>query len=491
LPTSGKAPPQGNPEARLPMRLRRERLIPLIIATGLFMENTDSTVIATALPAIAADLHQDPIALKLALTAYLVSLAVFIPISGWMADRFGARTVFRTAIGVFMAGSLACAVAGSLHGFVAARFLQGMGGAMMVPVGRLVLLRSIPRSDLVGAMAWLTMPALVGPVLGPPLGGFITTYADWRWIFVINIPIGIVGIVLTGLYIENTREPDRPPLDLVGFVLSGLGLALVMLGLSTGGRHLVAAEASIAACAAGLLLCLAYIGHARRAAAPLIDLSLLRVASFRDGLAGGILFRVGVGAIPFLLPLMLQLGFGLSPLQSGLLTFASAAGALFMKTLAARILRAFGFRNVLTWNALVAAGFIAAYGLFTPATPALLIIGLLLVGGCFRSLEFTALNTIVYADVPSRRMSGATSLVGVTQQISLSLGIAIGAFVLERTAGFEDGTRLGHADFGPAFLIVALISASSALLFARLDPDAGAEMAGRVAIERKPVADSA
>jgi EmrB/QacA subfamily drug resistance transporter len=476
---------------RPPMSLRRERLIPLIVATGLFMENTDSTVIATALPAIAADLNRDPIALKLALTAYLVSLAVFIPISGWMADRFGARTVFRTAIGVFMAGSLACAAAGSLEGFVAARFLQGMGGAMMVPVGRLVLLRSIPRSELIGAMAWLTMPALVGPVLGPPLGGFITTYADWRWIFVINIPIGLVGIVLTGRYIENLREPERPPLDVTGFVLSGLGLALLMLGLSTGGRHLIPVSASAGACIAGLALCLAYLWHAKRTPAPLIDLSLLRVPSFRNGLAGGILFRVGVGAIPFLLPLMLQLGFGLSPLHSGLLTFASAAGALFMKTLAARILRAFGFRAVLTWNALVASGFIAAYGLFTPTTPAWLIIFLLLVGGCFRSLEFTALNTIVYADVPSRRMSGATSLVSVTQQISLSLGIATGAFVLETTAGLADGGRLSYADFWPAFLVVGLISACSSLPFARLHPDAGAEMAGRVTIERKAVADSA
>jgi MFS family permease len=263
-----------------------------------------------------------------------------------------------------------------------------------------------------------------------------------------------------------------------------------MLGLSTSGRHLIPIPASIAACLAGLALCLAYLWHAKRTPAPLIDLRLLRVPSFRNGLAGGVLFRVGVGAIPFLLPLMLQLGFGLSPLQSGLLTFASAAGALFMKTLAARILRAFGFRGVLTWNALVAAGFIAAYGLFTPATPAWLIIGLLLIGGCFRSLEFTALNTIVYADVPSRRMSAATSLVGVTQQISLSLGIAIGAFALETTSGFENGAKLDHADFWPAFLIVALISASSSALFARLDPDAGAEMAGRVALERKPVADS-
>jgi EmrB/QacA subfamily drug resistance transporter len=470
--------------------MRRERLIPLIIATGLFMENTDSTVIATSLPVIAADLHQDPLALKLALTAYLVSLAIFIPISGWMADRFGARTVFRAAIGVFMAGSLACAAAGSLTGFVAARFAQGMGGAMMVPVGRLVLLRSVPRRELVAAMAWLTMPALVGPVIGPPLGGFITTYFDWRWIFFINIPIGIVGIVLTSLYIDDVREPEPRRLDATGFVLSGLGLAFLMLGLSSGGRHLIPAWMSAAAGALGLTLCLAYVWHARRTAAPLIDLDLLRIPSFRSGLAGGILFRVGVGAIPFLLPLMLQLGFGLSAVQSGLLTFASAAGALFMKTLAARILRAFGFRNVLTWNAIIAAGFIAGTGLFAPTTPAWIIIAVLLIGGCFRSLEFTSLNVIVYADVPTPRMSGATGLVSVTQQISLSLGIAIGAFVLESTSHSASGHGLTAADFWPAFLVVALISASASFLFARLDPDAGAEMAGRVAIASKPTADS-
>jgi EmrB/QacA subfamily drug resistance transporter len=217
--------------------MRRDRLIPLIIATGLFMENTDATVIATSLPVIALDLHQDPLALKLALTSYLVSLAIFIPISGWMADRFGAKTVFRAAIGVFMLGSLACAMSGSLGGFVAARFAQGIGGAMMVPVGRLVLLRSIPRRELVSAMAWLTMPALIGPVIGPPLGGFITTYFNWRWIFFINIPIGIVGIVLTSLFIEDVREPERQKLDITGFVLSGLGLASLMLGLSTWAQH--------------------------------------------------------------------------------------------------------------------------------------------------------------------------------------------------------------------------------------------------------------
>src|ERR671912_95756 len=216
--------------------MTKERLVPLIVATALFMENTDSTVIATSLPAIAADIHVDLIALKLALTSYLVSLAIFIPISGWMADRYGARTVFRTALVVFMAGSLACAGADSLEGFVFARFLQGMGGAMMVPVGRLVLLRSVPRAELVQALATLTIPALVGPVVGPPLGGFITTYLDWRWIFFINIPIGLLGIVLSTLYFENIREPDRPPLDVVGFVLLGVGLAALMLGLATGGR---------------------------------------------------------------------------------------------------------------------------------------------------------------------------------------------------------------------------------------------------------------
>ncbi|MBV9079365.1 MAG: DHA2 family efflux MFS transporter permease subunit [Methylobacteriaceae bacterium] len=471
--------------------MRRERLIPLIVATGLFMENTDSTVLSTALPAIATDLSQDPIALKLALTSYLVALAIFIPISGWMADRFGAKTVFRAALGVFMAGSLACAASGSLLGFVLARFFQGMGGAMMVPVGRLVLLRSVPRAEMVSAMAWLTVPALIGPVLGPPLGGFITTYFDWRWIFLINLPIGVLGILLTTRFIPNVREPERPPLDLMGFLLSGLGLASFMLGVSTGGRHLIPAEASLAAVLAGAVLLAGYGVHARRAAAPLIDLRLLALPSFRSGLIGGILFRVGVGAIPFLLPLMLQIGFGLSPVQSGLLTFASAAGALVMKTAAARILRAFGFRAVLTWNALLASAFIAANGLFTPATPAWLILLVLLVGGCVRSLEFTSLNVIVYADVPTPRISAATSLVSVTQQLSIGAGIAVGAFVLETVSHGRAGPDLVPADFAWGFFVVGAISASSAFLFARLHPDAGAEMAGRATIAAKPTGSSA
>lgn len=418
-----------------------------------------------------------------------MSLAIFIPVSGWMADRFGARTVFRAALAVFMAGSLACAASNSLAAFVAARFLQGMGGAMMVPVGRLLLLRSIPKSELVGAMAYLTIPALVGPVFGPPLGGFITTYFDWRWIFFINLPIGLLGILLASLFIPNVREVERPPLDLAGFVLSGIGLAALMLGFAGGGRHLLPTELTTACVLGGAGLLLLYVRHARRTAHPLLKLDLLRCPTFRATIVGGSLFRIGVGAVPFLLPLMLQIGFGLSPLESGLLTFASAAGALFMKALAAGILRRFGFRAVMTANAFVASAFLAANGLFTPATPHWLIVAILLVGGCFRSLQFTSINAIGYADVASRDMGSATALTSVAQQLSLSVGVALGGLILQGANGWRGGAELGAQDFWPAFLAVALISALSGFVFARLAPDAGAEMSGHRAVPARPSAD--
>jgi EmrB/QacA subfamily drug resistance transporter len=473
------------------MPLRRAQIVPLVVATALFMENTDSTVIATSLPAIAADLAEDPIALKLALTAYLVSLAIFIPVSGWMADRYGARTVFRVALGVFMAGSLACAAAHSLPWFVVARFVQGMGGAMMVPVGRLVILRSVPKAELVSALAYLTMPALVGPVLGPPLGGLITTTLNWRWIFFINIPIGLAGIALATRYFEDVREAARPPLDRTGFLLSGLGLASLMLGLASGGRHLLPLAVSLGCMVGGALLLALYLRHARRAPHPIMDLRLLRHPTFRAAIVGGSLFRIGVGAIPFLLPLMLQVGFGLTPLQSGLLTFAAAAGALFMKSIAARILRRLGFRTVMTWNALIGASFLAANGLFTPLTPHWIITVLLLVGGCFRSLQFTSINAVAYADVSVREMSAATSLSGVAQQLSLSIGVALGAFVLERAADYAGDAAITARDFGPAFFAVALVSALSVLSFRRLPPDAGAELSGHRNGTRAPAATSA
>ncbi|ACA15639.1 major facilitator superfamily MFS_1 [Methylobacterium sp. 4-46] len=470
--------------------MRPARIVPLVVATALFMENTDSTVIATSLPAIAADLGEDPIALKLALTSYLVSLAIFIPVSGWMADRFGARTVFRLALAVFMGGSLACAAADSLGWFVGARFLQGMGGAMMVPVGRLVLLRSVPKAELVQALATLTIPALVGPVIGPPLGGLITTTLNWRWIFFINLPIGLAGILLATRYFADLREAERPPLDGVGFVLSGAGLASLMLGLASGGRHLLPASVSWGCVGAGLALLALYCGHARRTAHPLIRLDLMGYPTFRAAITGGSLFRIGTGAIPFLLPLMLQLGFGLDPLHSGLLTFAAAAGALFMKTLAARILRSLGFRTVLTVNAVLAACLLAANGLFTPSTPHALIVAVLLIGGCFRSLQFTAVNAIAYADVDSRDMSAATSLASVAQQLSLSIGVAFGAFALESAAQWHGRASVRSEDFWPAFLAVALVSGLSAFAFARLAPTAGAEVSGHRRVTARPAADA-
>ncbi|MBF9234044.1 DHA2 family efflux MFS transporter permease subunit [Microvirga alba] len=465
--------------------MRQTRLLPLIIATALFMENTDSTVIATSLPMIAQDLGAEPIALKLALTSYLVSLAIFIPISGWMADRFGARTIFRASLAVFMAGSLACAASWSLEGFVLARFAQGMGGAMMVPVGRLVLLRSVPRNEVVQALATLTIPALIGPIVGPPLGGFITTYWDWRWIFFINIPIGILGIVLSSIYIPNIKEDDTPPLDVVGFLLSGIGLALMMLGLATGGRHMIPIEVSIAFTVVGAISLLLYIRHARRTPYPVLQLRLLKIPTFRASVLGGSLFRVGIGAIPFLLPLMLQIGFGLSPLASGSLTFVAAVGALFMKTMAKRILEQTGFRMLLTINAFVGAVFIALNGFFTPETSHWLIMAILLVGGCFRSLQFTSLNAIGYAEVSNRDMSYATSLSSVAQQLALSVGVALGAFALETAAAARGSSTITAADFGPAFWTVAVISALSGFMFWRLAPTAGAEMSGHRAVKRQ------
>ncbi|HEV7438818.1 MAG TPA: MFS transporter [Methylobacterium sp.] len=459
--------------------MRSSQIVPLVVATALFMENTDSTVIATALPTIAASLGEDPIALKLALTAYLVSLAIFIPISGWMADRYGARTIFRAALVVFMAGSLACAFSGGLTGFVAARFLQGIGGAMMVPVGRLVILRSVPKGELVSALAYLTIPALIGPIMGPPLGGLITTWLDWRWIFFINIPIGIVGIVLASLYIADIREPERPPLDLVGFLLLGLGLATLMLGLASTGRHLLPDWVTWGCLGGGTVLLALYFRHSRAVAYPVLRLDLLRYPTFRAAVTGGSLFRIGTGAIPFLLPLMLQIGFGLDPLQSGLITFAAAAGAMFVKVVGPRILRLLGFRRVMVANAVMAAAFLAVNGLFTAQTPHWLIVGLLFVGGCLRSLQFTCVNAIAYADLESRDMSSGTSLASVAQQISLSLGVTIGALALEAAAGWHGRSTIAAADFAPAFVTVALISAASVFAFLRLAPDAGAEVSGQ------------
>jgi EmrB/QacA subfamily drug resistance transporter len=440
-------------------------------------------VIATSLPAIAADIGTSPLTLKLAITSYLLSLAVFIPASGWTADRFGARMVFSIAVAVFMVGSIGCALSSSVTHFVIARILQGVGGAMMTPVGRLVLLRSIDKSALVNAMAWVTVPALVGPVIGPPLGGFITTYFSWHWIFLINIPIGLLGIFMALRYIDPIRSEDPERFDLYGLVLAGIGLGGIAFGLSIAGLNLLPWTIVVALVAVGTISMTLYVIHARRTASPVLDFSLLRLPTMRASIIGGFLFRLGIGALPFLLPLLMQVGFGLSPFKSGLVTFASAVGAMGMKTLAARIIRTFGFRNIMVINAVVSSVFLAACALFTATTPLLLIMIILVVGGFFRSLQFTAINTVAYAEVEPAQMSRATTLVSVNQQLAISAGVAVGAACVESTMMIRHVQELTAAEFAPAFIVVAIISVMSTYFFWQMPDDAGHEISGRKAVE--------
>ena len=455
-------------------------LIPLIVACALFMENLDSTVLATSLPAIAASFGESPVRLSFAITSYLFSLAVFIPISGWVADRYGAKNVFRGAIVVFLAGSILCGLSNSLWQLVAARMLQGLGGAMMVPVGRLVLLRSVTKADMVGAMAWLTVPALIGPVIGPLVGGFITTYFHWRWIFWINVPIAVLGLVLVTLFIPARREPRPPAFDSLGFALTAAGLVGLMFGFETIGRDIVPGWASALLLAAGGVCIMLFVLHASRIAHPVLDLGLLRVPTFRASVTGGCLFRIGIGALPFLLPLLLQAGFGLSAFASGQLTFAAALGALTMKFAAKPILRRFGFRRVLLGNAFLSGLSLAAIALFRPDTPHALILAVLLIGGFFRSLQFTSINTLGYADIDQQHMSRATSFASMAQQLSLSAGVATGAILLHVTMAARGGGALEATDFLPAFLAVGVCAMLSALAYLRLPGDAGAEVSGHV-----------
>jgi EmrB/QacA subfamily drug resistance transporter len=462
----------------MPGTSSRTRLTALIVATALFMQMLDATVIATALPTMARAFGANPVHMNVALTSYLLSLAVFIPASGWMADRYGSRTVFRAAIAVFTLGSILCGRADALWFLVLARVVQGMGGAMMVPVGRLVLVRSVAKSELVAAMSWLTVPALLGPVLGPPLGGLIVTYASWRWIFDINVPIGLLGILLVTWFVEDVREPGTGGLDWVGLLLSGTGLAALMFAQETAGRGVAPGWVSVGTAVLGAAALAGYVLHARRHPRPLLDLSLLRLPTFAVSVLGGSLFRFAIGATPFLLPLMFQLGFGYSPVQSGLITFASSAGAMVMKPVAQPALRRVGFRTALLWNGLLSAALLAAMAAIRPSWPLALVYAVLLAGGFFRSLQFTAYNTIAYADVPRSAMSAATSLYSTMQQLAMTLGISIGAGMLELATAVSGHATPSLADYSLALLTVAgcaVLSVPTSLLIAG---DAGEEISG-------------
>ncbi|MBV9218166.1 MAG: MFS transporter [Methylobacteriaceae bacterium] len=436
------------------------------------------TVLATALPTLARSFGVDPLHMSVALTSYLLSLAVLIPASGKISDRYGSRTVFRTAIAPFTLSSVLCAQAPSLSFLVAARILQGIGGAMMMPVGRLVLLRSVPKRELVKAMAWLMVPATLGPILGPPIGGLITTYLNWRWIFYINVPIGLLGIVLVTRYIDEVREAERVSFDFGGIALSGLSLCCLMSGFEMVGRGVGSSNVAAALLALGLATALAYWRHALRHSHPVLDFRLMSIPTFRLSVLSGTLSRIAVGAMPFLLPMMLQIGFELSAAQSGLVTFTSASGSLFMRLTAPWFLRRLGFRRVLVWIGLTAALLLASCAAFRPSWPMPAIYAVLFLQGFFQSLQFMAYNTIAYADVPAARMSAATSFYTTFQQLSLALGIAFSASALAASVrAFGHGEPLLW-DFSVAFLAVSAVSLFAPAVSLLLDQSAGAQISG-------------
>ena len=456
----------------------KPKVVAMIVASAIIMQQIDSTVITTALPQMAVSLDTNPVRLSVAVTAYLLSLAVFVPVSGWASDRFGGRTIFRAAIALFTLGSILCGLSGNVVELTAARVLQGLGGAMMVPVGRLVLFRSVEKAALIGTMAYLQVPAQLGPVLGPPIGGFITTYFSWRWIFLINVPLGLLGIVLVTLFFDNPKEETRRPLDWIGFVLTGASLFCVMYGIEALGRGRSELAPAIALLLLGVALGALALRHLRHTPHPLLDLSVFRIQTFRASIGGGSFFRAGAGSLVFLLPLLLQVVFGLSAFASGTITFATAVGSMSMKATARPIIRRFGFRTVILVNSVISAATIAMCALFTAATPVPVIFALLLVAGFFQSLQFTATQAMTYADVAHPQMSTATSIASMSQQLSRGFGIAVVAVLLHLSLAWRGATALGTADFTVAFTGAALLALVCFGFGLTLRPDAAAEVSG-------------
>ena len=454
----------------------RSRVVPLIVGGALFMQMLDTTVITTALPAIARDMHQNPVSLNLAITAYLLSLAVFIPVSGWVADRFGAKEIFRLAIVIFVIGSIFCGMSSTLPELVLARVLQGFGGSMMMPVGRVVVLKSVPKSKLIDAMSYLTIPGLLGPILGPPVGGFIVTYMTWQWIFFVNVPIGILGVILVTRYIPQVPPEEQRPLDWIGFLLSGAGFALLVFSFEVVGRAVLPLFAVLAMLGGGLASLGIFVWHAGRTKHPIVDLSVLRIPTYRASTIGGGFLRLTVGSGPFLMAMLLQVVFGLTPFEAGSITFIGAAGALTMKFTAPPILKAFGFRYVLIWNSLIAAVSVALPAFFTALTPHLVIMAVLLISGFFRSLQMTSMNSMAYADISSTHMSRASGLASLAQQVWMSLGVGLAALTLHLSTSFRGGTELTRGDVAIAFVLNAVLALISTLFFIFLPPDAGSEV---------------
>ncbi len=460
----------------------RHLLIAVVVAFALFMELLDASVIATALPQMAVTFHENPVNLSIGMSAYMLTLAIFIPSSGWFADRYGSKRIFLTAIVTFTAASVLCGFSNSLWEFTAARIAQGIGGAMMVPVGRLVVLRSSDKRNLINAMQFVTTPALLAPVLGPPIGGFITTFSSWRWIFFLNVPIGLLGLALVLAFMEEYRSEGRRAFDTIGFLTIGSGLGALLFGIDLLGRPGFGAGWTAGLIGGGALMCALGYVHLRRTPHPLIDLSLFRIPTFAQGaFSSGNAFRIVVGATPLLWPLLFQVDFGMTAFASGALIIACAAGDLTMKLFAVRILRRFGFRRTLVYNGVLVGLAVLSCASFQAATPVALIALSLFVVGVFRSVEFGAFTALTYVDVPPEKMSAATSLSGTLQQMSFGLGIAFAALVLHLAAGWTHGGSQPFTvdDFRIAFYVFAVAAFVGALGFARLHPHAGAEASGQ------------
>jgi EmrB/QacA subfamily drug resistance transporter len=463
----------------------RVRLLPYIVAATFFMEYLDTTVIATALPQMAHAFGVGPNALSLGMTAYMLALAIFIPVSGWMADRFGSRTVFFNAIVVFTVASVLCGLTNNVATFTAARLLQGIGGAMMVPVGRLIVVRSTDKQRLMQAISTITWPAIVAPVVGPPVGGFITTYASWRWIFFLNVPFGIAALAAVAALVPNLRGTESKPLDLVGLALSGTALTAILYGAELASQPSANPWTAIAIVATGLAFGFLAIKHAALRRHPLIDYSTLKIPTFSVTVVTGSLTRIGIGAVPYLMPLLFQIGFGLSAFKSGLLLLASALGNLGMKALTTRILQRFGFKRVAIVDVAVASFFTIACGMLTPQSPLSWVLIVIFVYGLARSMQFSTLATLAYADVGPSQMNAASTLWSAAAQMTIGLGIAFGAVSL-RAAAFLNGEKREHDglqfalhDFRLAFLFAGMLTLLSMFGYLRMAADAGQSISGR------------
>jgi EmrB/QacA subfamily drug resistance transporter len=451
------------------------RIVPLVVAGAFFMDGLDSSIISTSLPQMAQSFAVSPSQMSAAITSYLISLAIFIPISGWIADRFGARQVFCAAIAFFTLGSVLCGLSETLPALVLSRIVQGFGGAMMTPVGRLILTRTFPKDQLMKAMGYYMLPGMIGPTMGPLVGGFITTYFTWHWNFYINVPIGLIGIAIALRHIPEVRMPRPSAFDIPGFIIIACGMGTAQFAIENLGRHTLPDSTEALLVVLALVMLAGYWLYARSRSAPVLELKMFQIRTFSIAVLAGSVIRAGIATVPFLLPLLLQVGFGLSPFQSGLLTFLNTAGAMSMRAWVRHLVRRFGFRSVFMCGVFLDSGLMAGFAWFEPTTPHILIAVYLFVFGVLRSAQMIGMSALAYSDISDENMSKATSIFALAQRLSQSLGVGISATLLAFLAGTG---AISLMDFKIVFIVIALIMASSAIGFRRLKPEDGWQVSG-------------